>query len=288
MRQRTISATIVFIVTVVPLLLGPYGWFALAVLVLLLSARELARGFGRLTDSSLSTASIAVAGSVPLFLVASPLPLSLFPVAASVAVLLPFAWHARGTDFRQGLQRGTLAAFASAYIGMPLAASLVLRTLEGQPRAEWIHTIASVTGSTTTALGLSWLAWVLSVTWFTDMAAYLIGNRIGTRKLAPRVSPGKTWEGAVAGLVTGLLTGLAGGLLFGLPLSPWATTVFGGAMAILAELGDLAESYMKRALGIKDFGTLLPGHGGIVDRIDALLLTVPATLILATLLAGGK
>ncbi|GBD18326.1 Phosphatidate cytidylyltransferase [bacterium HR27] len=237
---------------------------------------------------SLSTASIAVAGSVPLFLVASPLPLSLFPVAASVAVLLPFAWHARGTDFRQGLQRGTLAAFASAYIGMPLAASLLLRTLEGQPRAEWIHTIASATGSTTTALGLSWLAWVLSVTWFTDMAAYLIGNRIGTRKLAPRVSPGKTWEGAVAGLVTGLLTGLAGGLLFGLPLSPWATTVFGGGMAILAELGDLAESYMKRALGIKDFGTLLPGHGGIVDRIDALLLTVPATLILATLLAGGQ
>ncbi|MCX2727714.1 CDP-archaeol synthase [Thermomicrobium sp. 4228-Ro] len=274
--------------TVVPLALGPYPWLMLLLSVLLLGARELAAGLGHLVERPLSVPSIVLAGSVPILLAASPLPETLFPAAVSLSIFLPFAWHTWGTEFRHGMQAGTLAAFAATYLGIPLAASQVLRAMEGRPSALWITTIADLTGSSTTALGLAWLAWALAVTWFTDIAAYLVGRRFGRRKLAPRVSPGKTWEGAVAGCVTGLVIGLATGMLFGLPLSPWASAAFGVIIALLAELGDLAESYMKRAAGIKDFGTLLPGHGGVVDRIDALLVTIPATLLLATLLTGGN
>jgi len=286
-RQRTVSATIVFVATVVPLLLGTYGWLALVLLVLLLGARELARGFGRFVDASVASTSIVIAGAVPILAAILPLPHALFLATVTFTLLFPLAWHARTADFRSGLQRGTLAGFGAVYLGVPLAASLVLRRLEGQPEASWMIRLSSLTGEPHTALGLAWLAWALAVTWLTDMAAYLIGARFGQRKLAPRISPGKTWEGAVAGCLAGILIGSAASLLFGLPLPLWASALLGGIMAVLAELGDLIESYIKRALGIKDFGALLPGHGGMLDRIDALLVTLPATLLVATLLAGG-
>ncbi len=287
MLQRTVSAAIVLLVTVVPLVLGTYGWLALVLSILILGSRELAHGLGRLTGAPLSVASIVLAGSAPILVVASPLPAVLLLAALTLSTFLPLAWHVRGADFRTGLQRGTLAVFASFYLGVPLAASLALRALEGQSPAEWVVALAGVTGQPQTAFGLAWLLWTLSVTWFTDIAAYVVGSRWGKHKLAPRISPGKTREGAIAGCLAGVGVGLGSTLLLALPIGWPLGAALGGVLAILAELGDLAESYVKRALGLKDFGTLLPGHGGVIDRIDALLLTMPASLVLATLLTGG-
>ena len=126
------------------------------------------------------------------------------------------------------------------------------------------------------AHGLDVLLWVFLVTWSTDIGAYFVGRAIGRRKLAPSISPGKTVEGllggmAVAAVIAGawaLGTGLGATLLFLAPL-----------FALAAQGGDLFESWMKRRAGIKDSGTWLPGHGGILDRVDALLVTSAVTFL---------
>ena len=119
----------------------------------------------------------------------------------------------------------------------------------------------------------------LTVTWIGDSAAYFVGKKLGKRPLAPRVSPNKTVEGGIAGLIAALATGaLMGVVLQGFPnfpVSPLAGAVLGLVLGAAAQLGDLAESIVKREAGVKDSGTLLPGHGGALDRLDALFFTVP-------------
>ncbi|MDE2761844.1 MAG: phosphatidate cytidylyltransferase [Gemmatimonadota bacterium] len=119
----------------------------------------------------------------------------------------------------------------------------------------------------------------LAVTWVGDTAAYFVGKRMGKRPLAPRVSPNKTIEGGVAGLIAAPATGaLMGVFLQGLPnfpVSPLAGAAVGLVLGAGAQLGDLAESVLKREAGVKDSGALLPGHGGVLDRFDALFFTIP-------------
>ena len=126
-----------------------------------------------------------------------------------------------------------------------------------------------------TAHGAAWLFLVLGATWAGDSAAFFVGSRFGRRRFYPALSPNKTWAGAVGGLAGSL----AGGLL-SLPLFAGAAPVGFIAATSLAvgmsgQLGDLFESLWKRAKGVKDSGNLIPGHGGILDRIDSLLLGIP-------------
>ncbi len=106
-----------------------------------------------------------------------------------------------------------------------------------------------------------------------DIGAFFAGRSFGRHKLAPRVSPGKTWEGAAGGLATVALVAWGGAAHFGLPIA--AGVAFGCAVGIFSIIGDLTESMFKRAAGIKDSGTLLPGHGGILDRIDSVTAAAP-------------
>ena len=119
----------------------------------------------------------------------------------------------------------------------------------------------------------------LTVTWAGDTAAYFIGKKMGRIRLAPRVSPGKTVEGGVAGLIASAALGALMGLVLrdfpNFPVSPLAGGAIGLALGVAAQLGDLAESLLKREAGVKDSGTLLPGHGGALDRFDALFFTFP-------------
>jgi phosphatidate cytidylyltransferase len=108
-----------------------------------------------------------------------------------------------------------------------------------------------------------------------DTAAYAVGSRIGRRPLAPRISPNKTVEGVVAGLVAAGIVGALALPAVGLVADPVRATVFMVAVAGAGVLGDLAESMLKRDLGVKDLGRALPGHGGVLDRVDALLLALP-------------
>jgi phosphatidate cytidylyltransferase len=130
------------------------------------------------------------------------------------------------------------------------------------------------------AHGLELLLWTFLVTWSTDIGAYFAGRRFGIRKLAPSISPGKTVEGLYGGIVAAALVGgawvLATGL--GLPL-----LLLAPVFAVAAQAGDLFESSMKRRAGVKDSGTWLPGHGGVLDRLDGLVpvavLTAAAQLL---------
>jgi phosphatidate cytidylyltransferase len=132
--------------------------------------------------------------------------------------------------------------------------------------------------------GRSWALFVLLVTWVTDVAAYLGGISLGKNKghkIAPEISPGKSWEGAVCGFVgaTGAATALSS--LLNLPLE---FSIYAGAiLGVLAQLGDLAESSIKRFCKVKDSGAFLPGHGGVLDRFDSLLFTGAGGLLIKTL-----
>lgn len=113
---------------------------------------------------------------------------------------------------------------------------------------------------------------LLSITWITDISAYLLGSRIGGPKLAPAISPNKTWAGALGGFIFGTLGGV---FVFSFLYSQseiHPVTVFTIAIfVVLAQLGDLLESWVKRCLGVKDSGNLIPGHGGLLDRLDSLI-----------------
>ena len=134
----------------------------------------------------------------------------------------------------------------------------------------------------------------MAVIWVADIAAYFVGRAIGRRKLAPSISPGKSWEGAMGGFfavaVVGLLAAAAPALQDSLPAllvtraGPVLAVIALVAIAGLSIVGDLHESLLKREAGVKDSGRLLPGHGGVLDRIDALIPTMPAALLLYQLL----
>ena len=130
---------------------------------------------------------------------------------------------------------------------------------------------------------LSVLAFFI-VIWANDIAAYFVGLAVGRHKLAPRVSPGKSWEGAIGGLAGGLAAGL---LLAGwLPLARGQSALWAVAVTVVSQAGDLFESALKRRAGTKDSGRLLPGHGGVLDRFDGVLLAAPVAYLLLRMLAG--
>lgn len=150
----------------------------------------------------------------------------------------------------------------------------------------WVPFLVSFVGLLLVRENGAWLvAMTLALSGVTDIGAYAWGSRLGRRKLAPSVSPGKTWEGVLGAVATALVAGAAASALTSeLPLS----TALGIAavVAVASTLGDLAESAVKRDLGVKDLGRIIPGHGGIMDRADGAIVAIPAVHLL--LLALGQ
>jgi phosphatidate cytidylyltransferase len=134
--------------------------------------------------------------------------------------------------------------------------------------------------------GAAWIYLVLAITWIQDTAAYFVGKNMGRHKMAPLLSPKKTWEGAVGGLIGSVLAGVLCVLLLGLPISLVEGGLLGLVGGVVGPLGDLSESMIKRQVGLKDAGNLIPGHGGILDRTDSLLFTGSVLYYLIRLLAG--
>jgi len=192
--------------------------------------------------------------------------------------------------------------------GLVLAASIVgtliwqlLRPPEGQPTQSWALTLGAalwlgflgshfvlirdLSDPFGLGIGTRWLALAFLVTWVNDSAAYFVGKAIGRHPSSPYLSPKKTWEGTVGGW----LGGLAATVLLGYWLVdlPWLHGLALGALAAtVAPFGDLAKSMVKRQMKVKDFSDLIPGHGGMFDRIDSLLFVVPVVYYYATLVLG--
>ena len=168
--------------------------------------------------------------------------------------------------------------------GAAILLGLLLGLASRRPAMAWGYIYLAVPAFA--LLVLSWLDigivfWVLVVTWSTDIFAYFAGRSIGGPKLAPRISPNKTWAGLIGGMAGAALLGWLVAELLDLG-SPF--TWLGAPMGIIAQAGDLYESWEKRRAGVKDSGTLLPGHGGVLDRLDGLLAVVVA--VMAVLMTG--
>jgi phosphatidate cytidylyltransferase len=131
-------------------------------------------------------------------------------------------------------------------------------------------------------LGFTAALWVFAMVWATDVGAYFAGRAFGGARLAPTISPSKTWSGLFGGMIAALVVGATLGDradIQGVPL--W----IGLLMGLLAQLGDLAQSWMKRRAGVKDSGTIIPGHGGVFDRVDGL---IPVAILLGALAFAGQ
>lgn len=200
-------------------------------------------------------------------------------VAVASAMVLPVLANLRSRSLRSF---GTFqsAAYGALYLGIPVYSAIHLRGLPGEVNRNWFNEFAHTFGRVGSAMpyGLALVLTVVLAVWLCDTAAYLAGSAVGRNNLAPHISPGKTIEGSITGLVAAILTGAVAFIAFG--AGTWHFgAVLGAAVGVSGQIGDLAESLMKRQAGVKDSGTLIPGHGGVLDRIDALLFALPTALL---------
>lgn len=138
--------------------------------------------------------------------------------------------------------------------------------------------LAAIRGDDMT--GLKAMLVIFAVVWGTDILAYFVGRRIGGPKLAPRISPGKTWSGAIGGTVSGVVLGLLAIRFSGGAVTAGAALLL-LALSVFSQIGDLFESFIKRRFGVKDSSRLIPGHGGVMDRVDGLVFACFAAYLLA-------
>ena len=154
--------------------------------------------------------------------------------------------------------------FGAIYVGWLLMHLVVLRELPGKVAV----------GPYVRDAG-AWLVMMAFIcTWVSDTGAFFVGKFLGKTKLAPKLSPNKTVEGSIGGLVGALVSAMIVGTIIALPW--YHSLALGLIMGVLCQLGDLSESAIKREVGLKDFGHVLPGHGGVLDRMDSMLFTGPA------------
>jgi phosphatidate cytidylyltransferase len=295
LRTRVLAAIILAPLVVAVAILGE-PWVSLLVgLIVFLALVELialldAAGLEPPQVLTLAT-GLVVAGSIllavnegslggPLLEIvraAQPLSLPLLALVGGIAVLA-VASFTRG-DPRAGFLSWATSSFGLAYVGVLMPFVVVVAHL-----APPDGTASSAVGALELRSGSAWVVMLLAVVWGYDTGAYLTGRWLGRRRLIDHVSPSKTVEGLAGGLVAATLAAGLGAWLIG--LEPWHPLVIGPVIGLAAQAGDLAESLLKRAAGRKESGFLIPGHGGILDRVDSFLFAAPALAGYALLVAG--
>lgn len=250
-------------------------------------------------------AAIAAAGAGEFYRLAQQRGVRPFAVAGAILAAMPVlltmattadaeAWAFRmfvaaalliatAAIFRRGVAGTPLTVmavtvFAALFTGGTLLYAMLLRMTD----------VAGASAEWSAWVGPALLAFPITLTWMGDTFAYFGGRRFGRRKLIPAVSPAKTVEGALSGVIgTTIVGAVYAHFVFGawldVPVSAGMGALIGLIVSPIAQIGDLAESLLKREAGVKDSGTLLPGHGGVLDRFDALFFSIPATYWLLTL-----
>lgn len=232
-----------------------------------------------MVGAALAAATVLIAAAAPSPADAAA-PLWSLYVAATIAVLTAVIWL-RGVEGRP-LDATMVTVTGALYTGGTLVFAVFLR-----------HHADGMRLAVSPALAGTALVFLpLLLTWLNDSFAYFGGRAWGKRKLIPKVSPGKTVAGAVVAFAGTIAAGIAYAVLVldgwvGLPVGPLQGALIGAVISVAAQVGDLAESLLKREAGVKDSGALLPGHGGVLDRVDALLFTIPVAYWLVLAVTGG-
>lgn len=297
--KRVLTAVILVPIVVIALFRAPLWLFALLVLgVAVLATHEFfgiakAQGFRPFRALSylflaslfgfVTWGSLEVVQQMPAWLRSVPMVEGITGLLLVAAPFLLLVAGMRRDPLSQSLPDAAVSFLLLPYVGLSLVCLVLLRAYEN---------------------GALFVLFLMLVVWTGDIAAYYVGSAIGKHKLAPRVSPGKSWEGTIASaiaaaVVSVLLLRFASAIYLALgrihlldisamSLNPpgatdrllqsvpvWIAVLFGLCVNVAAQLGDLVESALKRGAGVKDSGTLLPGHGGVLDRIDALLFAAP-------------
>jgi phosphatidate cytidylyltransferase len=278
-RTRAISSTGVVIVGLIPALFGGPIYAALMLALGLLGFREYASLAGQAQRRNLP-ASVTAAGSavIVMFVVAALLQLGepALTVSAFAACAIPLVVSLRNEVGQFAFSSWAFSATGTLYLGIPIYSAIALRADASPVDAAWVVELTDrlAFGWAAAPGGFAWTLVVILATWIGDSAALLIGRRVGRRKLAPELSPNKTVEGALAGLIGSALAGTGVVLACGLGSASFGFLV-GTVIGLFGQLGDLGESFLKRQARVKDSSSLIPGHGGVLDRIDALLFAFP-------------
>lgn len=263
---RVLTAVIAIPIVLATLWLGGWWAFAIAALASGLCVYELDTMMRHEGYHPLILVSAAL---VLLLLVAAMLPQQRLPLL-EIGIALALLISLPALFFRKNLQGAmldwSLTMAIALYIGWPMSFLLILRGYQGG-----------------VGDGLWWLLTVFLGCWGFDTGAFFAGHFFGRHKLAPQISPGKTWEGVLGGLVFSIAAAV---LFTTLPMGvPWYLAVpLGLLLGVAAVLGDLAESLLKRQTHVKDSGQFMPGHGGMLDRMDSILFAVFVVFIFAQLL----
>jgi phosphatidate cytidylyltransferase len=198
------------------------------------------------------------------------------PLALTGAILASLIAELLYPSHEAALPAWALTLAGACYIGWLLAHFILLRELNTPLNPSLLAPLRIEPGA-------AWVYMILAITFLQDTAAYFVGRSLGRHKLAPRLSPKKTWEGAIGGMAGAIGGSLICIPLLGLPINFGAGILLGVVGGVVGPLGDLAESLIKRQVGLKDAGAIIPGHGGLLDRADSLLFTAPALYYLILL-----
>lgn len=252
LRQRLLSVLVITPPVFAAVWWGGWWFFALLAIAALLVAWELYR----LLVPSGKAHRLLYSGLAFFLLALLLLPRIAFWPGLAVVVTLPLLWpwlkKYPPTGSAAYYLRLLLTQDGIIFLGWTLGYFLLLRDTE---------------------FGRGWVFLALATTVATDSVAFLWGRTWGKHHLAPAISPRKTWEGAIAGFLAALGTSLLFDFIFHLPLSFAQALLLGGLISLAAQAGDLAESWLKRKTGVKDSSNLIPGHGGVLDRLDSHILT---------------
>lgn len=267
---RSISGAVYVALVIGAILLGKEAFAALTLLFIMLAVIEASRLFQGGKPLDLLTMAVDVAGGIAVFIglaapyIFAPEEIDSLPQYAGV---IPFTLYL--------LVRLTVELFMNRENPLDHLRSSVLAIIYTAFPLSLMYILYNTAGYKVV------LAMFIFI-WLNDTGAFCVGSLLGRHKLFPRVSPKKSWEGVWGGLafciIAGALFGTVGAEYFGDDYIRWI--IIGMTTAVLATIGDLVESLFKRTVGVKDSGNIMPGHGGILDRLDSLLFVAPATLCL--------
>lgn len=261
-RQRVLSAIVLLPPVLFATYLGGVWFFTLVLIAALLAGYEFTQ---MSTRGGYHPSLVLNLVMVVLLLVQARYPaLRLVQPALAGTVILSFVWQIFRSEAERSLADWALTLAGGLYIGW-LGAHLI--SLRGLPN------------------GLGWTMWMFLATWINDSAAYIVGRTFGRHLFSPRISPHKTWEGSIGGWTAGALVSILLSPWLGIPI--WQGLLVGLAMVLLGTLGDLAVSFLKRRVGVKDSGNLIPGHGGMLDRVDSLLFATVVAFAYASWITGS-